>query len=82
MYASSARASRRLALELRRSTVTVDGLGIPNPPLGRPHSPTTWRRRRLLVLTAAGKASWWMTRVSPSLYLWLMTRGLRRELAR
>lgn len=40
------------------------------------------RRRRLLVLTAAGRASWWVSRLAPSLYERLMTRGLRRELER
>ena len=40
------------------------------------------RHRRLLVLTAAGKASWLLSRLSPSLYARLMTRGLRRELQR
>ncbi|MFN8641939.1 MAG: SDR family oxidoreductase [Candidatus Binatia bacterium] len=40
------------------------------------------RRQRLLVLTPAGKASWWLSRLSPSLYAWLMTRSLRRELER
>lgn len=40
------------------------------------------RRRRLLVLSAAGKASWVLSRLSPSLYARLMVRGLRRELDR
>ena len=40
------------------------------------------RHRRLLVLSAAGKASWLLSRLSPSIYARLMTRGLRRELQR
>ena len=40
------------------------------------------RRRRLLVLSAAGKASWLVSRLSPAIYERLMTRSLRRELER
>ncbi len=40
------------------------------------------RRRSLLVLTSAGKASWWISRIAPGLYERLMARSLRRELER
>jgi NAD(P)-dependent dehydrogenase (short-subunit alcohol dehydrogenase family) len=40
------------------------------------------RGRRLLVLSAAGKATWLLSRLSPALYDALMIRALRQELVR
>lgn len=40
------------------------------------------RRRRLLILSPAGKAAWWLSRLIPTLYDRLMARSLRSELER
>ena len=40
------------------------------------------RRRRLLILSPAGKAAWWVSRLIPALYERLMTRSLKSELQR
>jgi short-subunit dehydrogenase len=40
------------------------------------------RRRRMLVLSPAGKAAWWVSRLLPSVYEHLMTRSLQSELQR
>ncbi len=40
------------------------------------------RNRKLLVLSAVGKLSWFLTRLTPSLYLWIMKHSLKSELNR
>jgi NAD(P)-dependent dehydrogenase (short-subunit alcohol dehydrogenase family) len=40
------------------------------------------RGRRLLILSAVGRLTWWMTRLYPALYERLMARSLRAELER
>jgi NAD(P)-dependent dehydrogenase (short-subunit alcohol dehydrogenase family) len=39
-------------------------------------------RRRMLVLSPAGKAAWWISRLMPAAYEYLMTRSLQSELQR
>jgi NAD(P)-dependent dehydrogenase (short-subunit alcohol dehydrogenase family) len=60
----------------------------PRTELGRPLEPgavadalvrAVRRRRRLVVLGAVGRASWWVSRLAPRVYEALMARGWARE---